>query len=70
MDEIRAGDRMLLRPQDVAEVLGCHRYVVNIMAKNETLPFPYFMSGNRVKIPRDGFVAWMEGRDANKNATL
>ncbi len=62
IEQIRATDRAVLKPADIAEVLGCHPYAVNVRAKNGGLPFPYFMSGSRVKIPRDGFVAWYEGR--------
>ena len=62
LDEIRGSDKPILIPADVAEVLGCHPYAVSVRAKDGTLPFPYFMSGNRTKIPRLGFLAWIEGR--------
>lgn len=51
----------MLRPQDIAPVMGCHPQVINILARQERLPFPYLRSGNRTKIPREGFIAWMRG---------
>ena len=62
IEQIRATDKAVLKPADIAEVLGCHPYTVNVRAKNDGLPFPFFLSGSRVKIPRDGFIAWYEGR--------
>jgi len=67
-EQIRTSDKPVLKPADVAEVLGCHPYAVNIRAKDGSLPFPHFMSGSRVKIPREGFIAWMEGRVNNEKA--
>ena len=65
LDDIRKSDKPVLKPADVAEVLGCHPYAISIRAKDGTLPFPYFMSGCRTKIPRIPFLEWLEG---NKNA--
>ena len=62
LEEMRTSDVACLRPADVAEVLGCHPYAISLGAKDGTLPFPYFRSGNRTKIPRNGFLNWIDGR--------
>ena len=75
LTEMRQSDVPCLRPADVAEVLGCHPYAISLRAKNGTLPFPFFRSGNRTKIPRTAFLAWMDGKypqdgtEANEKAT-
>ncbi len=60
-EQILKSDKTMLRPQDIAPVMGCHPQVINILARQERLPFPYLRSGNRTKIPREGFIAWMRG---------
>ena len=62
LEEIRRSDKAILIPADVAEVFGCHPHAIRIKARNGTLEFPYSLIGSRVKIPREGFLAWMEGR--------
>ncbi len=62
LDEVRKIDKPYLIPREVADVLGCDPHVIRIKAENGTLPFPYFRSGNRTKISREAFLAWMEGK--------
>ena len=62
LDEIRKSDKPYLIPSDVAEVFGCNPHAIRIRAQAGTLEFPYFRSGSRTKIPREAFLAWMEGR--------
>ena len=59
--EILESELPMLRPQDIAQVMGCHPQAINILAKEGRLPFPAFRSGNRTKIPREGFIRWMRG---------
>ena len=59
--QILESEKPILSPQDVAAVMGCHPQVINLLAKRDQLPFPFFRSGNRTKIPREGFIAWMRG---------
>jgi excisionase family DNA binding protein len=66
LDEIRKSDKPYLIPTEVAEVFNCSPHAIRIRAQNGTLEFPYFRSGSRTKIPREAFIAWMEGR-LNKN---
>ena len=65
LEEIRRSDKDLLIPADVAEVLGCHPFTVSVKAKDGTLPFPFFRSGNRTKIPREAFLKWIQGGAEN-----
>jgi len=60
-EEILKSDKPMLRPQDVAKVLGCHPQAINVLARTGRLPFPFIRSGNRTKIPREAFIAWMRG---------
>lgn len=58
---LAASDVEMLTPSDVAPVLGCHPYAINVMAKEDParLGFPVCMVGNRVKIPRRAFLRWL-----------
>lgn len=60
--ELLNSDKDFLNPKDVAEVLGCDQYRINIQAKEdpEKLGFPVCMIGTRVRIPRLGFIRWMQ----------
>ena len=61
MEEIRQSDADILRPADVANVLHCAPYAVNLMVREGKNAFPAVMIGARVKIPRPAFVAWFDG---------
>lgn len=63
LEEIRKSDRVLLRPADVAPVLGVHPYAICLKARDGSLEFPYLRIGNRTKIPRVPFLEWLEGND-------
>lgn len=66
LDEIRMSDKPCLIPTDISDVLGCNPKSIRVQAQNGTLPFPCFTSGRITRIPREAFIAWMEGR-LNKN---
>lgn len=61
-EEILKSDKDFLIPKDVAEVLGCDQFKINIQAKENPakLGFPVCMIGTRVRIPRLGFIRWMQ----------
>lgn len=59
--EIEASNKVMLLPKDVAPVLGCHEHTIRLSARDGDLPFPFFKSGNRVKIPRIPFLRWING---------
>ena len=60
LQEIAASRKEMLSPADVAQVLGCNPYSINVMAREcpKRLGFPICMIGNRVKIPRRAFLRW------------
>ena len=57
---IAANGKEMLSPADIAPVLGCNPYSINVMAKADParLGFPVCVIGNRVKIPRRAFLRW------------
>ena len=57
---IAASGKEMLTPADVAPVLGCNPYAINVAVKEDParLGFPVAMIGNRVKIPRRAFLRW------------
>lgn len=63
LNEIRNLDREYLVPREVAPLLGCDQYSINVAAKQcpELLGFNVALIGSRVKIPRLAFIKWMEG---------
>lgn len=56
LDEIAALDCATIRPCDVAGALHTDSYLINLLFKRGTPPFPGYMSGNRVKIYRVPFL--------------
>lgn len=53
----------MLSPADVAPIIGCSPYTISLYARRHprALGFPVLVSGIRVQIPRDGFLAWWTG---------
>lgn len=68
-DEIKASRKEYLTPRDVAEVLHCAQYSINVQVADDikhgknSLGFPVIKIGTRVKIPRLAFIAFMEGKN-------
>lgn len=50
----------MLKPADIAGVLGTAAHTIRVAAHQMGLPFPYIILGNRVKIPRRPFIEWMK----------
>ncbi len=65
--EIENCQREMLVPADIAPILGSDAQTIRIMAHQcrEQLGFPVTIIGNRVKIPRMAFLAFMKG-EGNK----
>ena len=63
LDEIKALDKEYLTPREVGKVIGCNPYAVSVAARTEPekLGFPVIRIGKRTKIPKAGFVKFMEG---------
>lgn len=63
LDEMRVSTKEYLTPVDVSGVLKCSPYTVNLSIKKHgtsAYPFPLFLSGSRVRIPRLAFIEWAE----------
>ena len=60
LDEIRASDKTVLTPKEVAPVLGVNPQSIRV-ADPCDLGFPVIKVGSRTLIPRLAFLAVMEG---------
>lgn len=65
IEDIAAMKKPMLTPSDVAPLLGCHPYAINVQVMHDPgkLGFPVTKIGNRVKIPREAFVKWWKGKE-------
>ena len=65
IDEIRQSDKTMLTPTDIAPILKCNPYSLNIAAKTDikALGFPASLIGTRLRIPRVGFLRWFDGQE-------
>lgn len=67
LEQIEQLDREFLIPKDIAPLLECAPYSINIQVKADkacgknSFPFPTLLIGNRVKIPRRAFLAAIQG---------
>ena len=61
-------DKLMLTPTDVAPVLGCKPYAINVQAQEDPsrLGFAVCVIGRRIKIPKAAFLAWYHGREESK----
>lgn len=61
LEELERMDREYLIPKEVAGVLGCAPYAINVAAKQnpEVLGFPVTLVGTRAKIPKRPFLNYM-----------
>lgn len=59
--EILESNKDFLIPKDVAPVLNCDPYNINVQAKEDPskLGFPIVIIGTRIRIPRLAFIRWM-----------
>lgn len=70
LDEIRNSTKEMLVPTDIAPILGCVAYNINLQVKQDkengtnSFPFPTILIGSRVKIPRIAFLKAM-GMEVN-----
>lgn len=64
IEEMKRSTKTILTPKDVSEVLSCHPYSINQQAKADPsrLGFPVILTGTRVRIPKDAFIRYFEGR--------
>lgn len=63
LQEIIDMDAAYLTPVQVAKVLGCNSYMINVASRTpqgrEDLGFPVIKLGNRCKVPRIPFLQYM-----------
>lgn len=70
LQEIKDCPKEILTTRDVAGVLCCDAFNINLQAKADPskLGFPVVVVGTRVKIPKAGFVRFMEGLEQKEAA--
>ena len=61
--ELKQLDKDVLTCKDVSGILMCSEQTLHMQAKErpEMLGFPVICVGNRVKIPKQAFIRFMEG---------
>lgn len=61
--EIRASDADMLTAADIAPILGSDPQTIRLTAKKlpQYVGYPFTFVGNRMKIPRVGFIRWYDG---------
>lgn len=64
IDQIRASDKTMLTPADVAEPLGVDAQSIRVAARTQPglLGFNVAVIGSRTLIPRKPFLMFIEGR--------
>lgn len=69
IEEIKASKKEMLTPADIADILGCASYSINVQVtediKNGVNSFGFSVTkiGTRVKIPRRAFLKWITGTE-------
>ena len=65
LDELEKLDKEILVPTDIAPILGCSPYTINVATKNgkNPFPFPVIRMGTRVRIPKKPFIKAMRGEE-------
>lgn len=63
LGELKQSSKAFLTPSDIAPILGSDQHTIRVSARThpETVRFPFTIIGNRMKIPRLGFLRWLEG---------
>lgn len=64
LEELKTMDKDVITPTVAAQVLGCDPQWIRVAARQNKalLGFPVVILGSRVKIPRQAFIKFMEGR--------
>lgn len=64
--EIRSCSRNMLSVIDISEVIGSDAKDIANTARTTPglIRYPFTFVGNRMKIPRVGFLNWLEGKTA------
>lgn len=59
IQEIKQSDKAFLLPKDIAGILGSSAQDIRVAARTGALGFPVMFVGNRTKIPRIPFLAYI-----------
>lgn len=61
LEEIKASGETMLKPADIAPVLGCDPHTIRLQAREfpENLGFSVVVLGSRTLIPRKAFLKFM-----------
>lgn len=74
LQQIMDSTKEMLTPKDVAEVLGCDPYTINVQVKQDiaegvnSFGFPISKIGTRVRIPRRAFLRFVLGEEKEEKA--
>lgn len=65
LEQIEAMDKEMLVPTDIAPLLGCAPYTINVATRDgkNPFPFPIIRMGTRVRIPKKAFLKAMRGEE-------
>lgn len=72
LEQIKQSNKEMLTPKDVADVLGCAPYTINVQVKQDiadgvnSFGFPISKIGSRVRIPRRAFLRFMLGTEGEE----
>ena len=68
LDELEKLPKEMLVPSDIAPILGCTPYTINVVTKDGSNPFPFpiIRMGTRVRIPKMPFIKAMRGETNNE----
>ena len=71
LQEIEALPKDMLIPSDIAPILGCNPYTINVYTRDgkNPFPFPIIRMGNRVRIPKIPFLKAMRGEQMEKGVS-
>ena len=63
LQELEQLETEVLTPAQVAPILGCQPYTINVATKDgkNPFPFPIIRLGTRVRIPKIPFLKFMKG---------
>lgn len=63
LEELERLPKEMLIPTDIAPILGCKPYTINVATKDgrNPFPFPVIRMGSRVRIPKRPFIKAMRG---------
>ena len=65
LEDIEMLDKEMLVPTDIAPILGCTPYTINVATRDgkNPFPFPIIRMGTRVRIPKRLFLKAMRGEE-------